>query len=182
MFVWGFVQNILNNVKGHMAAPTSTCFIATLPTMEDTSFDKLYHWSKTQCVRADFVRSPDGCMRMVVERKAPNSVRGFQKMLRTNLRNYGVSLPDKMDSWLKLVEPDEYQPMKLIASGAGRAESNKTPPTDHEDSSDEGSEQSTQEESVGNVGAPECTPAQYPVEHMELCLPRSLLTTPIKAN
>ena len=106
-------------------------------------------------------------------------------MLRTNLKNYGANLPDKMDNWLKLIESDEYEAMKTIASGEEGTSNNKED-SQSEMSEFEGADRNAEvipkmhcEESV----RPRCerVPKTYCEQRaVQLSLPQSLFTT--KAN
>ena len=95
----------------------SRCFVATLPNnMTDEQFEKLFTWSKVHCERSDFVRDNE-CVRLLVTRAEPRTQRDFQRILRTNLLNYGVPLPAKMGGWLKLFDECEYDCIKSMAAG-----------------------------------------------------------------
>ena len=100
-------------------ASVSKCFIATLPNhITDQQLERLQAWGVNQCERFDFALDRrDGSMRMLVMRKSENTQRGFQKLLRGTLKYYGVLLPERLNSWLKLFEVDEWQSMKQLASG-----------------------------------------------------------------
>ena len=111
---------------------------------------------------------------MVAERKSKNNTRGYKKMLRTNLNKYGVILPEKMGGWLKLIEPDEYDDMKEIASGRSNDETTRS----SDEQSTQGPEKTTQEIAQTTEGIGKAL--EY--GHVGvLRLPLNLLT-PIKAN
>ncbi len=44
---------------------------------------------------------------MVARRSEPNSLRGYQKLLSTRLKAWGVELPDKQQGWLCLLTDEE---------------------------------------------------------------------------
>ena len=60
-------------------------------------------------------------MRILVMKKEQRTQRDFQRLMRTNLLNYGVPLPKKMEGWLKTFDEHDYDRMKMFSSG-GAAE------------------------------------------------------------
>ena len=97
---------------------TSRCFVATLPDMNDEQFEKLYAWSSKYCERRVFVKvSEHGCVRLLVVRGDPRTQRDFQRLLRTTLHNYGVTMSAKQVGRLRIFDECEYDKMKAIAGG-----------------------------------------------------------------
>ena len=77
-------------------------------------------------------------IRMLVERESKNTLRGYQKTLRTNLKEYGLQLQERLDGWVRLFNVNEWDLMKTIASGDMPHEqtSEKTPNTIDSDEED----------------------------------------------
>ena len=118
---------------------TSECFIATLPQATDDQLVRIPDWGSRHCKRADFVMDKrDNTIRLLVQRESKNTLRGYQKMLRTNLKNYGLQLQERLDGWVRLFDVNEWDLMKTIASGDMPHEqtSEKTPNTIDSDEED----------------------------------------------
>ena len=83
---------------------TSHNFEADLPELTEAQLEKLYGWGKSSCEAFDIRMNEDMSMILIATRKKQDSVRGHMRLLRTNLLNWGVSLPDKQMGWLRLVD------------------------------------------------------------------------------
>ena len=99
---------------------TSTSFVADLPPMDADQLAKMYTWGKTSCNRFDVHMKQDG-FTLVVERKKDGTVREHQRMLRTNLKNWGVDMPEKMKDWLRIVSDADQLPAPAEQEDSGRA-------------------------------------------------------------
>ena len=82
---------------------TSKSFEADLPELTEGQLEKLYAWGQSSCEHLDVRMKPDMSMVLIATRKKQDSVRGHMRLLRTNLLNWGVSLPNKQMGWLRLV-------------------------------------------------------------------------------
>ena len=91
---------------------SSTTFIAYLPDMSVEHLAKLYTWASKSCVKSDLVSLPSGQMKIVGVRAEPRSLRTLQRLLRTNLLNWGVELPPSQPGWLKLIREEDYEKEK----------------------------------------------------------------------
>ena len=85
---------------------TSKSFEADLPELTPEQLTKLYAWGQSSCEHLDVRMRPDMSMVLTATRKKQDSVRGHMRLLRTNLLNWGVSLPSKQVGWLRLVTDD----------------------------------------------------------------------------
>ena len=70
-------------------------FVADLPDMTGEQMEKLYAWGQSSCEQFDVHMQDGGAMTLVAVRKKSASQREHQRLLRTNLQNWGVSLPAK---------------------------------------------------------------------------------------
>ena len=75
--------------------------------MSGEQMEKAFHWAKNNCVESDFAVI-DGNINVIAKRKKKQTAREFQRLLRTNLINWKVELPEKQIGWLKLITEDEY--------------------------------------------------------------------------
>ena len=82
---------------------TSKSFEADLPELTEGQLEKLYAWGKSSCEAFDLRMNGDMSMVLIATRKKQDSVRSHMRLLRTNLLNWGVSLPNKQMGWLRLV-------------------------------------------------------------------------------
>ena len=85
---------------------TSKSFEADLPEMTEEQLSKLYLWGQSSCEAFDARMNRDMTMIIVATRKKTGTVRDHMRLLRTNLLNWGVSLPSKQVGWLRLVTDD----------------------------------------------------------------------------
>ena len=99
---------------------TSASFVADLPPMDADQLAKMYTWGKTSCNRFDVHMKQDG-FTLVVERKKDGTVREHQRMLRTNLKNWGVDMPEQMKDWLRIVSGADQLPVSTDQEESGRA-------------------------------------------------------------
>jgi len=88
-------------------ATTSKAFIADLPDLTAEQLGKLYTWGQSSCEQFDVHTREDSSMMLVAVRKKPGSARDHQRLLRTNLVNWGVNLPAKQSGWLRLAPDNE---------------------------------------------------------------------------
>ena len=79
-------------------------FEADLPELTENQLAKLYAWGQSSCEAFDLRMNPNMSMMLVATRKKAGTVRDHMRLLRTNLLNWGVSLPDKQMGWLRLVD------------------------------------------------------------------------------
>ena len=100
-----------------IAAVTSCEFVADLPSLDPDQLSKLYTWGKHACTRLDVHMKGEG-LTLVAERKKPGTVRELQRLLRTNLLNWGVGLPAKRSGWLRLVPTNEDANAQREKAGA----------------------------------------------------------------
>ncbi len=66
------------------------------------------HVGENTCVESHFMLKEGDRYEMAARRSEPNSIRGYQKLLRTRLKAWGVDLPDKQQGWLRLLTNEEY--------------------------------------------------------------------------
>ena len=95
---------------------TSKTFEADLPELTDDQLTKLYAWGQSSCEHMDFRMKPDMSMVLIATRKKQDSVRGHMRLLRTNLLNWGITLPTKQLGWLRIVK-DEGNSAEIDGAG-----------------------------------------------------------------
>ena len=82
---------------------TSQHFEADLPELTDGQLEKLFAWGQNSCEAFDVRMNGDMTMVLIATRKKSGSVRDHMRLLRTNLVNWGVTLPSKQKGWLRIV-------------------------------------------------------------------------------
>ena len=100
---------------------TTNSFEADLPEMDPEQFSKLYTWGQNACVKFDLRTDDDMTMTLAATRKKSDTARGHQRLLRTNLINWGVVLPNKQMGWLRLqsdVHADSQDSVATLARSA----------------------------------------------------------------
>ena len=105
---------------------TSKTFEADLPELTDDQLTKLYAWGQSSCEHMDFRMKPDMSMVLIATRKKEDSVRGHMRLLRTNLLNWGVTLPTKQLGWLRIVK-DDGNSAEIDGAGKGAAHAARSP-------------------------------------------------------
>ncbi len=79
-------------------------FVAELPSLTETQLVKLHAWIQKSCKEGDVHLNPDGTMKLVCTRRKSGEKRQHQRVLRTNLINWGVTLEDRQTDWLHLID------------------------------------------------------------------------------
>ena len=116
---------------------TSHSFEADLPELNPEQLARLYTWGQSSCNTFDLRMNADMTMTLSATRKKVDSARGHQRLLRTNLVNWGVSLPNKQNGWLRLIsgEGDVSKDERMLTDNAHVSASSPTdcisqPPSD----------------------------------------------------
>ena len=74
---------------------SSKAFVADLPDLSEEQLEKLHAWGNSSCEQFDLHMQEGGSMTLVAVRKKNGSARDHMRLLRTDLQNWGVSLPAK---------------------------------------------------------------------------------------
>ena len=122
MFPTNQVQNLF---KIEMA--TSKSFEADLPELTPEQLTKLYAWGQSSCEHLDVRMKPDMTMVLLATRKKPGSARDHMRLLRTNLVNWGVTLPTKQVGWLRLIMDEGNSAEMNGAAGKEAADAPSNP-------------------------------------------------------
>ena len=87
---------------------TSDYFSVKLPsTLTDEQLTKVYTWGKTNCLRSNMLMQRDGYL-MVAQKSDKKDLRCRQRLMGTNLKNWGVDIA-KQKGWMSLLTEDEYE-------------------------------------------------------------------------
>ena len=159
-------------------AKISKAFVADLPEMSEEQLEKLYSWGKSSCEQFDVHLQGGGAMTLVAVRKKAGSARDHMRLLRTNLQNWGVSLPAKLTGWLRLV--DEAAPVECKLP--------RTPAVGDTCAPEEGFDKNeplvessatinAQEFAAGTAPFPKLPCASQLMQLPQLTLPKNLLTS-----
>ena len=125
MFPRIHVQNLFK-----IEMTTSKSFEADLPELTEDQLTKLYAWGQSSCEHFDVRMNPDMSMALLATRKKSGSVRDHMRLLRTNLVNWGVSLPTKQVGWLRLMmDEGSSGGAALVAAHAARSINRTMPQT-----------------------------------------------------
>ena len=92
-------------------------FVADIPTsVSDEALAKLYTWSREKFEQRDIVLQEDGSyvLGALVPEGINKNVRDWQRLLRTNLLNWGVEMPKLQKGWLRAVSMEQY--VELVAN------------------------------------------------------------------
>ena len=81
---------------------TSKSFEADLPDLTEAQHEKLFAWGQSSCEAFDVRMHGDMTMVLLATRKKSGSVRDHMRLLRTNLINWGATMPTKQLGWLRL--------------------------------------------------------------------------------
>ena len=109
-------------------APSSSSFEADLPTdMTPSQLEKLYEWGKTSCKRLDVHMDGESKMILTAVRHKAGSVRDHQRLLRTNMTNWGVQFQTKQAGWLRLISDSAPIPPSDTTQDAAAPIENSVP-------------------------------------------------------
>ena len=87
---------------------TSDYFSVKLPpTLTDEQLTKLYTWGKANCLQSNVLMQRDGYL-MVAQKSDKKDLRCRQRLMGTNLKNWGLDIA-KQKGWMSLLTEDEYE-------------------------------------------------------------------------
>ena len=107
---------------------TGKSFEADLPELTEDQLTKLYAWGQSSCEHLDVRMKPDMSMVLLATRKKAGSVRDHMRLLRTNLVNWGVTLPTKQMGWLRLVTDEGSSAGAAQVAAHAATSTNQTTP------------------------------------------------------
>ena len=87
-------------------------FVADIPaTLSDEALAKIYTWSRDKFERRDIAQHEDGSyvLGALVPEGQNKNVRDWQRLIRTNLLNWGVEMPKQQKGWLRAVTLEQYE-------------------------------------------------------------------------
>ena len=106
---------------------TSKYFEADLPELTPEQLTKLYTWGQTSCEPFDVRMNQDMSMTLTATRRKSDHARGHQRLLRTNLVNWGVELPGKQMGWLRLQSDVHADSQDSVATQSASGPKDSTP-------------------------------------------------------
>ena len=92
------------------SSPTSTAFIAVLPEATTCeALERLVNWAHESCERHAIVMGEQGNMQIVcIKKGVAKTTREFQRLMLTNLKNWGVETCGRRMCWLTLIDPQQF--------------------------------------------------------------------------
>ena len=93
-----------------MASSSSSDYFAVhLPsTLSDEQLVKVYTWGKDNCVRSDLVMKEDRSYELIVQKSEAKDLRSRQRLMSTNLKNWGLDVSTQPKHWVRLLTCEEY--------------------------------------------------------------------------
>ena len=74
---------------------------------------KLLNWASKSCVKSDLVLTATGQMKFIGVRAQSKSLREYQRLIRTNIKNWEVELSGSLPpGWIRLITEDCYDKEK----------------------------------------------------------------------
>ena len=87
----------------------SPYFAVHLPnTLSDEQSEKAYTWGKENCVQSNLVMKEDRSYNLIVQKSEAKDLRSRQRLMATNLRNWGIDVSMQPKGWLRLLTCEEY--------------------------------------------------------------------------
>ncbi len=159
----------------------SAYFAVHLPnTLSDEQLLKVYTWGKENCLRSNMVMNADGSYILIAQKEEAKDLRSRQRLMLTNLRNWGIDTGQHAKGWARLLNKDEYDRISRNEAPAepecadDDAESSEQAPRGNNSAGTASSQQPTAsvlEPPLNNLTI-SCAPTL-------LQLPRNLLTTKV---
>ena len=88
---------------------SSQYFAVSLPsTLSDEQFEKAYTWGKENCVQSNLLMKAEGGFLLIAEKKEPKDLRARQRLMATNLKNWGLDISTQPKGWVRLLTCEEY--------------------------------------------------------------------------
>ncbi len=91
------------------SSPSSAYFAVHLPsTLSDEQFEKAYTWGKENCVRSNLVMKKEGGFLLIAQKSEAKDLRARQRLMATNLKNWGIDISSQPKGWVRLLTCEEY--------------------------------------------------------------------------
>ena len=89
---------------------TSSAYFAVKlpPSLRDEELTKIYSWGKSNCLQSNLIRLKDGGYLMITQKADARDLRSRQRLMGTNLKNWGLDIVTRQKGWLSLLTEDEY--------------------------------------------------------------------------
>ena len=78
------------------------------PSLRDEQLTKIYSWGKTNCLESNLVMLKDGGYLMIAQKTDAKDLRSRQRLMSTNLKNWGLDIVTRQKGWLSLMTEHEY--------------------------------------------------------------------------
>ena len=93
----------------------SRAFVALLPeSIDEIQLERLFTWGRNNSERADVVMTNhEGVLKLICIRREAKTARDYPRLLRTLLVKWQVDLPAKMTDWLRLIDEDQYDILRI---------------------------------------------------------------------
>ena len=100
---------------------TSSAYFAVKlpPSLRDEQLTKIYTWGKSNCVQSNLIRLTDGGYLMIAQKADARDLRSRQRLMGTNLKNWGLDVVTRQKGWLSLLTEDEYNAFSQGPEAAG---------------------------------------------------------------
>ena len=87
----------------------SAYFAVHLPnTLSDEQFLKAYTWGKENCVQSNLVMKKEGGFLLIAQKSEAKDLRARQRLMATNLKNWGLDVSTQPKGWVRLLTCEEY--------------------------------------------------------------------------
>ena len=88
---------------------TSAFFSVALPTSTtDDQLVRIYEWGKSNCLQCMIVHG-GGVYTILLQRNDEKDLRSRQRLMLTNLKNWGIDTSKLQKGWVKLLTENEYE-------------------------------------------------------------------------
>ena len=112
---------------------TSAFFSVALPTSTtDDQLVRIYEWGKSNCLQCNIIQD-GGVYTIILERNDERDLRSRQRLMLTNLKNWGIDTSKLQKGWVKLLTETEYErithkdvPTDFISEGSASPSDSET--------------------------------------------------------
>ena len=87
---------------------TSPYFAVDLPELSVDQLTHVYTWGQETCIQSKIMMQSNGWYLLIAQRAEERDLRSLQRLISTNLRNWGIPPPKQQKGWVRLLTKEEF--------------------------------------------------------------------------
>lgn len=89
---------------------SSAYFAVDLPAeLSVDQLTKIYTWGQETCIQSNLIMQTNGWYLLIAQRAEERDLRSLQRLISTNLRNWGIPPPKQQKGWVRLLTKEEFE-------------------------------------------------------------------------